>query len=58
MGLPGKTAALMTELSDAQNDGLLNPLEPRSDKNSTPTTIEEFVRDVFVPAYNTKAAKA
>ncbi len=58
MGLPGKTAALMTEMSDAQNDGLLNPLEPRSEKNSTPTTIEEFVRDVFVPAYNKKAAKA
>jgi uncharacterized protein YbjT (DUF2867 family) len=58
MGLPAKTAALMSEMNDAANDGLLNPQEARSEKNTTPTTLEEFAKQVFVPAYNAKAAKA
>jgi uncharacterized protein YbjT (DUF2867 family) len=58
MGIPGKTASLMSEMNDAANDGLLNPQEPRSEKNTTPTSIERFVQEVFVPAYNAKAASA
>ena len=58
MGLPGKTTALMSEMNDAANDGLLNPEEPRSGKNTTQTTLEEFAKEVFVPAYNAKSAKA
>jgi uncharacterized protein YbjT (DUF2867 family) len=58
MGLPGKTARLMTEMSEAQNEGRLNPQEPRSEKNTTPTTIETFAHEVFVTAYNAKAATA
>ena len=58
MGLPKKTVSLMSELNEAINDGLLVPLETRSDANSTPTSIETFVNEVFVPAYQAKAARA
>jgi uncharacterized protein YbjT (DUF2867 family) len=58
MGLPAKTAALMSEMNDAANDGLLNPLEPRSEKNTTSTTLETFAKEVFAPAYKAKAASA
>lgn len=58
MGLPGKTAALMSEMNDAINDGLLDPQEPRSEKNTTPTTLEAFAKEIFAPAYNAKSANA
>jgi len=58
MGLPKKTVSLMSELNEAISDGLLAPLEPRSDANSTPTSVETFVQETFVPAYNAKAARA
>jgi uncharacterized protein YbjT (DUF2867 family) len=58
MGMPKKTASLMGELNEAVNDGLLNPQEPRTAANTTPTSIETFVQEVFVPAYNAKAASA
>ena len=54
MGIPGKTASLMSEMNDAVNDGLLQPLERRSAKNTTPTSIEDWVKDVFSPAYAAK----
>ena len=56
MGIPGKTAALMSEMNEAANDGRLKPLEARSEKNTTPTAIEDWAREVFLPAYNAKAA--
>lgn len=58
MGIPGKTASLMSEMNEAANDGLLRPQEARSERNTTPTKFETFVQEVFVPAYNAKAAKA
>ena len=58
MGIPAKTAALMSEMNDAFNDGLTNPLEARSEKNTTLTTLERFAKEVFAPAYNAKAANA
>jgi hypothetical protein len=33
-------------------------LEPRSPENTTPTPLEAFVTEVFVPAYRGKAARA
>ena len=56
MGIPGKTAALMSEMNEAANDGRLKPLEARSEKNTTPKAIEDWAREVFLPAYNAKAA--
>jgi uncharacterized protein YbjT (DUF2867 family) len=58
MGIPGKTAALMSEMNEAANDGRLKPLEARSENNTTPTAIEDWARDVFAPAYRAKAAGA
>ncbi len=58
MGIPGKTASLMSEMNAAANDGLLKPLEQRAQKNTTPTAIEVWAQEVFLPAYNAKAAGA
>lgn len=58
MGLPKKTAALVIEMWKGGNAGLIVPLEPRAAKNTTPTTLEFFVTEVFVPAYQAQAAQA
>jgi len=58
MGIPGKTASLMTEMNEAANDGLLDPIEPRSAANTTPTPIETFAKEIFAPAFRAKAATA
>ena len=46
------------EMFQAINAGLLAAQEPRSTQNSTPTSFEKFVQDVFVPAYHEKAHTA
>ena len=58
MGIPPKGAALYIEMYKAINAGVLIPLEPRSPQNSTPTSFEQFVHDVFAPAYHGKAPTA
>lgn len=55
-GLPKSSAALVIEMLKAANSGLLNPQEPRSANNSTPTTIEFFIAEVLAPAYLGNAA--
>ncbi|HKY63535.1 MAG TPA: NmrA family NAD(P)-binding protein [bacterium] len=51
MGIPQKSIELLNELYRGINEGILEPAEPRSKRNTTPTTIEEFVQTVFLPAY-------
>jgi uncharacterized protein YbjT (DUF2867 family) len=58
MGLPKGSAALVIEMWKGGNDGLLNPQEQRSKKNSTPTTLEQFAEEVFAPQFQRRAAKA
>jgi uncharacterized protein YbjT (DUF2867 family) len=58
MGTPQKTAASFIEMFQGFNTGLCAGLEPRSAANTTPTTIESFIKDVFAPAYNGKAVSA
>ncbi len=58
MGLPKSTAALLIEMWKGANAGLIVPLEQRSAKNTTPTTLEAFAAEVFAPAYAAKAAGA
>ena len=58
MGMSANMADLLLEMSDALNAGHMRALEPRSQQNTTPTTIETFVGEVFVPAYRAKAARA
>jgi uncharacterized protein YbjT (DUF2867 family) len=58
MGLPKSTAALMIELWKGGIAGLVAPQEQRSAKNTTPTTLESFVAEVFAPAYLAKSTTA
>jgi uncharacterized protein YbjT (DUF2867 family) len=58
LGVPPKGAAMYIEMYKAINAGALVPLEPRSRENTTPTSIERFVQDVFAPAYQRKATSA
>jgi uncharacterized protein YbjT (DUF2867 family) len=57
MGMPKNTAGLLIEMWKGANAGLIVPLEQRSAKNTTPTTLESFVAEVFAPAYLQIAAK-
>ena len=58
LGVPPKGAALYVEMYKAINEQVVVALEPRSSENTTPTSFEKFVQDVFVPAYRAKAAGA
>jgi uncharacterized protein YbjT (DUF2867 family) len=51
MGTPVKSAAYFIEMFQGINNGIVAAVEPRSTENTTPTSIETFVKDVFVPAY-------
>jgi uncharacterized protein YbjT (DUF2867 family) len=57
-GIPRKKAAVYIEMFRAINAGVLAPLEPRSPQNSTPTSFEKFVQEVFAIAYHGQAATA
>ncbi|HTT22114.1 MAG TPA: NmrA family NAD(P)-binding protein [Candidatus Sulfotelmatobacter sp.] len=58
MGMTPKKAAVYIEMFRAINAGVLAAQEPRSRENTTPTSFEKFVHDVFVPAYQGKASAA
>jgi len=59
MGMSSSMADLLLEMADALNSGYMRTLEPRSPLNTTPTSLEIFVSEVFVPTYrDTKAARA
>ena len=58
MGIPLKRAAVYIEMYKAINAGVLAAQEPRSPENSTPTSFEKFVQDVFAAAYHGKALTA
>jgi uncharacterized protein YbjT (DUF2867 family) len=57
-GFSPKKAAVYIEMFQSINAGLLAAQEPRSPQNSTPTSFEQFVQDVFAPAYHGKAVTA
>jgi uncharacterized protein YbjT (DUF2867 family) len=58
MGMPAKKAAVYIEMFKAINASVLAAQEPRSRENTTPTSFEKFVQDVFVPTYHGKAHAA
>lgn len=58
MGLPKSSVGLVIEMWKSANEGLLNPQEPRSEKNTTPTTLEQFAEEVFAPQFQRRAAGA
>jgi uncharacterized protein YbjT (DUF2867 family) len=58
MGMSKNVATLICEMAEALNNGYMRALEPRSAVNSTPTSYETFVQEVFVPAFRGQAARA
>jgi uncharacterized protein YbjT (DUF2867 family) len=58
MGISKNMAQLLCEMSAAINSGYMKPLEPRSEKNTTPTSFETFVEEQFLPAFKGAAARA
>lgn len=51
MGMSKSMANLLLEMADALNSGYMAPLEARSESNTTPTSIETFVAEEFVPRF-------
>jgi uncharacterized protein YbjT (DUF2867 family) len=58
MGMSASMADLILEMAEALNSGHMAALEPRSAQNTTPTAIETFVAERFVPQFAGKAASA
>jgi uncharacterized protein YbjT (DUF2867 family) len=58
MGMSSNMADLLLEMSEALNSGYMAALEPRSAQNTTPTSIETFVAEQFLPRFTGKAAGA
>jgi uncharacterized protein YbjT (DUF2867 family) len=57
MGIPPKTAAVYIEMYKAINAGIVAPQKARSPQNSTPTSFEQFVHEVFAPAYHASTVR-
>jgi len=51
MGLAAKTAAYFIEMFQGLNNGIVAGLDSRNGTNTTATSLETFVKDVFAPAY-------
>ena len=49
MGMSSNMADLLLEMADALNSGHMKMLETRSPANTTPTTLETFVAEAFLP---------
>jgi uncharacterized protein YbjT (DUF2867 family) len=58
MGMSSNMSDLLLEMADALNSGHMKMLEQRAPQNTTPTTLESYVAEAFVPAYRGKAARA
>ncbi|HXY23086.1 MAG TPA: NmrA family NAD(P)-binding protein [Candidatus Acidoferrum sp.] len=58
MGMSRNFAGLLCEMAEALNIGYMKALEPRTEQNTTPTTFEAFVEEVFLPAFKGQAAGA
>ena len=56
MGMSDNFARLILEMAAALNSGYMKPQEPRTPRNTTSTTFENFVAEFFVPAYQQQAA--
>jgi len=51
MGLAAKTAAYFIEMFQGLNNGIVAGLDSRNGTNTTATSLETFVKEVFAPAY-------
>jgi uncharacterized protein YbjT (DUF2867 family) len=58
MGLSANFVGLILEMAGALNSGHMKTLETRSATNTTPTSLETFVNEVFAPAFREQMAAA
>lgn len=58
MGMSKDTADQMVEMAEAMGSGYIKPLQPRSPRNTTPTSYETFVMEEFLPEFQGKRAAA
>ena len=58
MGMSANVASLILEMAEALNSGHMRALEPRSARNTTPTSFETFVQEEFLPAYRGQSRAA
>ncbi len=56
MGMSEQFVGLLLEMCASLNSGYMRALEPRTPRNTTPTSFETFVAESFVPAYQQQAA--
>jgi uncharacterized protein YbjT (DUF2867 family) len=56
MGMSDNFVGLILEMAAALNSGHMRALEARNSRNTTPTPLETFVAQSFVPAYQQQAA--
>jgi uncharacterized protein YbjT (DUF2867 family) len=56
MGASPGVADLFVEMSEALNAGHVRAREARSQRNTTPTSYEQFMAEEFVPAYQASSA--
>ncbi len=54
-GMSASVADAMLEMERGFNSGLMRPSRPRSPESTTPTSLEEFARSVFAPAFKAAA---
>ncbi len=57
-GMSSNMADLILEMAESLNSGYMTTLEPRSAENTTPTSIETFVAEQFLPQFREKSASA
>ena len=58
MGMSSNMADLLLEMAESLNTGHMAALEPRSERNTTPTSFEAFVAEQFCPRFEQKASGA
>jgi uncharacterized protein YbjT (DUF2867 family) len=56
MGMSDQFVGLLLEMCGSLNSGYMRALEPRTSRNTTPTSYENFVAESFVPAYQQQSA--
>lgn len=56
LGMSTDYANLILEMAGALNSGHMRPLEPRSSRNTTPTSYQTFVAEEFLPRYKQQSA--
>jgi hypothetical protein len=56
MGMSKEFATSLLEMAATLNSGRMHALEPRTPQNTTPTSYENFVNEVFLQAYQQQVA--